>query len=122
MTSLPFRFKPIKQPDLVVKYAAMFSAIGTEARLRILQLLLKAHPEGLVAREIQQELSIPNSALSNHLDKLKSQDLIHVRRESTSFRYTANTESLQGLLEFLLADCCARSNAAHPETIIQICK
>jgi len=122
MTSLPFKFKTIKQPDLVAKYADMFSAIGTEARLRILQLLLKAHPEGLVAREIHQELGIPNSALSNHLDKLKSEDLIRVRRDSTLFRYTANTEGLQGLLEFLLADCCARSKAIRPETIIQICK
>jgi len=43
----------------------MFSAMGTEARLRIIQLLLSAHPDALVVGEIQQELDIPNSALSH---------------------------------------------------------
>jgi len=40
----------------VVKYADVLSAMGTEARLRIMQLLLKAHPDGLVVSEIQVEL------------------------------------------------------------------
>jgi len=40
--------------DKVVKYADMFSAMGTEARLRIMQLLLEAHPDGLVVSEIQE--------------------------------------------------------------------
>jgi ArsR family transcriptional regulator len=40
----------------VTRYADMFSAMGTEARLRIMQLLLSAHPEGLVVGEIQEEL------------------------------------------------------------------
>ena len=76
----------------------MFSAMGTEPRLRIMQLLLSAHPEGLVVGEIQEELDIPNSTLSHHLDKLKNEDLVQVRRESTFLRYTANTEALQELL------------------------
>ena len=44
--------------------------------LRIMQLLLSAHPEGLVVGEIQDELDIPNSTLSHHLDKLKNEDLV----------------------------------------------
>ena len=54
----------------------MFSAMGTEPRLRIMQLLLSAHPDGLVVGEIQEELDIPNSTLSHHLDKLKNEDLV----------------------------------------------
>ena len=50
-----------KSAQQVVKYADMFSAMGTEPRLRIMQLLLSAHPEGLVVGEIQEELDIPNS-------------------------------------------------------------
>lgn len=50
-----------KSVDEVTRYADMFSAMGAEARLRIMQLLLSAHPEGLVVGEIQEELSIPNS-------------------------------------------------------------
>jgi ArsR family transcriptional regulator len=111
-----------KSIEQVVKYADMFSAMGTEARLRIMQLLLSAHPEGLVVGEIQQALDIPNSTLSHHLDKLKAEDLVRVRRESTFLHYKANTEALQELLQFLYAECCTRNKALKPESIIQICK
>ena len=108
--------------DKVAKYADMFSAIGTEARLRIMQLLLSAHPDGLVVGEIQQELDIPNSTLSHHLDKLKSEDLVNVARESTFMRYTANTDALQEVLQFLYAECCTRNKALKPQSIVKICK
>src|ERR1035438_3952627 len=90
-----------KSTEQVVKYADMFSAMGTEPRLRIMQLLLSAHPDGLVVGEIQAELDIPNSTLSHHLDKLKNEGLVLVRRDSTFLHYTANTEALQELLQFL---------------------
>jgi DNA-binding IclR family transcriptional regulator len=64
----------------------MFSAMGTEATLRIMQLLLFAHPEGLVVGEIQEELDIPNSTLSHHLGKLRNEALAKVTRESTFLR------------------------------------
>ncbi len=100
----------------------MFSAMGTEARLRIMQLLLSAHPDGLVVGEIQEELEIPNSTLSHHLDKLKNEGLVEVRRESTFLRYTADTNALQELLQFLYAECCTRNKALKPQDIVQICK
>jgi ArsR family transcriptional regulator len=108
--------------EQVTKYADMFSAMGTEPRLRIMQLLLSAHPDGLVVGEIQEELEIPNSTLSHHLDKLKNEDLVNVRRESTFLRYTANTEALQELLRFLYAECCTRNKALKPQDIVQICR
>jgi DNA-binding transcriptional ArsR family regulator len=111
-----------RAPDKVVKYADMFSAMGTEARLRIMQLLLAAHPDGLVVSEIQEELDIPNSTLSHHLDKLRSEDLVNVQRERTFLRYTANTEALQEVLQFLYAECCTRNKALKPEAIITISK
>ena len=111
-----------RTPDRVVKYADMFSAMGTEARLRIMRLLLAAHPDGLVVTEIQEELDIPNSTLSHHLDKLKSEDLVNVQRESTFLRYTANTDALQEILQFLYAECCTRNKALKPESILQCCK
>jgi len=106
-------------PEKVLRYAEMFSAMGAEARLRIMQLLLSAHPAGMVAGEIQSELGIPASTLSHHLDKLKSEGLVNVRRESTFLWYTASTESLQELLGFLYAECCTRNKAIHPEQIAQ---
>ena len=111
----------IEAADRVTDYADMFSAMGTEARLRIMQLLLKAHPDGLVVNEIQAELGIPSSTLSHHLDKLRNEDLVKVRRESTFLRYTANTESLQELLKFLYAECCTRNQAVEPQAVVQIC-
>jgi DNA-binding transcriptional ArsR family regulator len=111
-----------KNTDQVARYADMFSAIGTEPRLRIMQLLLSAHPEGLVVGEIQVELDIPNSTLSHHLDKLKNEGLVNVRRESTFLRYTANTEALQEILRFLYSECCTRNQALRPEEIVQICR
>ena len=111
-----------KSAEQVTKYADMLSAMGTEPRLRIMQLLLSAHPEGLVVGEIQSELGIPNSTLSHHLEKLKNEDLVRVRRDSTFLWYTANTEALQDLLGFLYAECCTRNKAVKPEAFVTLCK
>lgn len=109
-----------KTAEQVTKYADMFSAMGTEARLRIMQLLLSAHPEGMVVGEIQEELDIPNSTLSHHLDKLRNEGLVDARRESTFLHYTANCEALRELLQFLYAECCTRNHAVKPQAIIQL--
>jgi ArsR family transcriptional regulator len=108
--------------EQVAKFADMLSAMGTEPRLRIMQLLLSAHPEGLVVGHIQEELEIPNSTLSHHLDKLKNENLVLVKRESTFLRYTANTEALQELMQFLYSECCTRNKALRPKDIVEICR
>jgi ArsR family transcriptional regulator, arsenate/arsenite/antimonite-responsive transcriptional repressor len=108
--------------DRTAEYADMFSALGAEPRLRILRALLAAHPEGMVVGEIQNELGIAASTLSHHLEKLKNEDLIAVRRESTFLRYTANTSVLEELLGFLYAECCTRNKAIKPTKITQLCK
>lgn len=87
-----------------------------------MQLLLSAHPDGMVVGEIQEELDIPNSTLSHHLDKLRNEELVNVSRESTFLRYTANTAALEELLQFLYAECCTRNQAVKPQNIVQICK
>jgi ArsR family transcriptional regulator, arsenate/arsenite/antimonite-responsive transcriptional repressor len=111
-----------RNAEQIAKFADIFSAMGTEPRLRIMQLLLSAHPEGMVVGEIQSELDIPNSTLSHHLDKLKNESLVRVSRESTFLRYSANTEALQEVLQFLYAECCTRNKAVAPRDVIQICK
>ena len=104
--------------EQVARYADMFSAMGTEPRLRIMQLLLSAHPDGMVVGEIGNELEIPSSTLSHHLEKLKIEDLVRVRREGTFLWYSANTEALKELLGFLYAECCTRNKAIEPRKII----
>lgn len=109
-------------PEQITRYADMFSAMGTEARLRIMQLLLTAHPEGMVVGDIGRELEIPNSTLSHHLEKLKTEDLVKVRREGTFLRYSANADALQELLGFLYAECCTRNKAIEPNCIVSVRK
>ena len=107
--------------DQIARYADMFAAMGTEARLRIIRLLLSAHPGGMVVGEIQAELGIPSSTLSHHLEKLKNEDLVKVRREGTFLWYSANSDALKEVLTFLYAECCTRSQAVQREEIVQIC-
>ena len=109
-----------RDADDVMRYADMFSAMGTEPRLRIVRLLLSAHPEGMVVGDIQTELDIPSSTLSHHLEKLRHEDLVTVRREGTFLWYTANTGTLRDLLGFLYAECCTRSQAVNPREIVWI--
>ncbi len=100
----------------------MMAAMGAEPRLRIMRLLLSAHPDGMVVGDISQELSIPGSTLSHHLEKLKNEDLVVVQREGTFLRYSANADALKDLLGFLYAECCARSKAVKAESITRLCK
>lgn len=105
-------------PDNIARYADMLSAMGTEPRLRIMRLLLSAHPDGMVVGEIGEELEIPNSTLSHHLEKLKNEDLVSVKREGTFLRYAANSAGLQDLLGFLYAECCTRNKAVEPKRVV----
>ena len=104
--------------DDSIRYADKFAALGTEARVRIMRILLSAHPDGLVVGDIQTELDIPNSTLSHHLEKLRHEDLVTVRREGTFLRYAANTETLGELLGFLYAECCTRNQAVNPRAVV----
>ena len=111
-----------KKAEQIARYADMFSAMGSEPRLQILRCLLAYHPEGLAVLDIISDLGIPNSTLSHHLEKLKNEDLVRVRRESTFLWYTANTDALEELLGFLYAECCTRNKAVKPDAIVTLCK
>ena len=107
--------------EQIARYADMLSAMGTESRLRIMQLLLSSHPQGMVVGEIGGELEIPSSTLSHHLEKLKNEGLVKVRRDGTFLWYSAHTEGLQELLGFLYAECCTRNKAIEPQAIVSCC-
>jgi ArsR family transcriptional regulator len=105
----------------IIRYADMFAALGAEPRLRIVRLLLSAHPDGLVVNEIQAETGVGGSTLSHHLEKLKNDDLVTAEREKAFIRYRANTPALEELLGFLYAECCTRNKAVEPKKIA-LCK
>ena len=104
----------------VARYADMLSALGAEPRLRIIRLLLSAHPDGLVVGHIQKQLGFTASNLSCHLKKLKNQKLVIVRRDGTRLWYSANVGALEELLRFLHAQCCMRNRVFSPDRVVQI--
>lgn len=106
----------------VTHFADMFAALGAEPRLRIMRLLLSAHPDGLVVGDIQDETGMPGSTLSHHLEKLKNDDLVSAEREKAYIRYRANTGALEALLGFLYAECCTRNKAVEGKRILALCK
>lgn len=108
--------------DEITRFADMFSAMGTGPRLRIMRVLLSAHPDGMVVSDIGSELGIPASTLSHHLDKLKNEGLVQFRREGTYLWYSANSEALEELLGFLYAECCTRNKAVEPQAIVRLCR
>src|SRR6201982_660465 len=109
-------------PLIISRSADRFAALGAEPRLQIMRLLLSAHPTGMVAGEIQEELGIPASTLSHHLEKLRQVGLVQVRRASTFLWYSADTDALREVLNFLYEECCTRSRAVPAESVIQISK
>ena len=104
------------------RYAEMFGAIGAGPRLRIMRVILSAHPDGMVVGDIQNETGVAGSTLSHHLDKLRNQGLIAVRRERTFLWYSVRIESLRELLSFLYAECCTRNRVIEPGALITIGK
>ena len=106
----------------VTRFADMFAALGAEPRLRIMRLLLSAHPDGLVVGEIQAETGVAGSTLSHHLEKLKNHQLVLSEREKAFIRYRANIDALEGLLGFLYAECCTRNKAVEPRKIAALAK
>ena len=95
----------------------MFAALGSSARLRIMRLLMSAHPNGMIVGDIQAELDIPGSTLSHHLEKLKMEGLVDSRKEKQWLWYSANSQALQRLLSFLYEECCTRSGIVEPVKI-----
>lgn len=87
----------------------MCVAQGAGSRLKIMRLLLATHPGGMVAGEIHEHFGCSGSTMSHHLEKLRMEGLVKVRRDGKFLWYSAGTRALRGLLAFLYAGCCAKS-------------
>lgn len=103
------------------RFADMLSAMSAEPRLRILHALLSAHPDGMVVGDIQAELDIAPSTLSHHLEKLRHEGLVTVKRDRKYLWYAADTSGLEELLGFLLSECCSRNQAVTKAAIFRFC-
>jgi ArsR family transcriptional regulator, arsenate/arsenite/antimonite-responsive transcriptional repressor / arsenate reductase (thioredoxin) len=100
----------------IAYYADLFAAMGSEPRLKIMQLLFRAYPQGMVVTEIKNQLKIPDSTLSHHLEKLRVEKLVKVEKDKQYLCYTANAETMEDLLSFFYTG--SSQNELHlPESI-----
>lgn len=88
-----------------------FAALSQETRLRMVRVLVQAGPGGLSAGAVGEAVGASSSGASFHLAHLERSGLIESRRESRSIIYSASYDTLAGLVEFLMRDCCS----GHPE-------
>lgn len=88
-----------------------FAALAQPTRLAVFRLLVTFEPEGLPAGEIARRLRVPPNTLSSHFGILARAGLIAAERRSRSIVYRAQIESVRGLADYLMRDCCG----GHPE-------
>jgi DNA-binding transcriptional ArsR family regulator len=83
-----------------------FAALSQESRLKVFRLLVQRGAEGLAAGTIASQLGITPATMSHHLEQLSQAGLLSSRREGRSIIYSANYDTMQNLINFLLENCC----------------
>jgi len=87
--------------------AAHLEALGNPTRLKIYRALVRAGDAGLAVGRLQEKLKIAPSTLSHHIKTLVVVGLVNQVRDATTLVCHANYEVMRGLVEFLVAECCA---------------
>ena len=87
--------------------AAHLEALGNPTRLRIYRILIRAGDAGMAVGRLQEKLKIAPSTLSHHIKALVVVGLVNQVREATTLVCHANYEVMRGLVDFLVAECCA---------------
>ncbi|WP_172299777.1 helix-turn-helix transcriptional regulator [Pseudoruegeria sp. HB172150] len=91
-----------------VEAASTFAALGSEQRLGVLNVLVRAGPEGLTIGELGQRSGITGSTLTHHMKILTQAGLVTQEKKGRSIICAAAAhEELQALSDFLLSECCA---------------
>ncbi len=83
-----------------------FGALAQATRLGIYRLLVTAGPGGLAAGMIAEKLGLPPATLSFHLKELSLAGLVRSLQEGRSIIYSANFDTMFGLVSFLTENCC----------------
>lgn len=87
-----------------------FSAMGSEARLQVLNILVRAGEPGLTVGAIQQRTCIAPSTLAHHLKFLAAGGLVEQQKIGRSTFNRARFDELKELANFILCECCADAN------------
>jgi DNA-binding transcriptional ArsR family regulator len=91
---------------------AALAAIAQESRLAVFRLLVQAGPQGMAASKIAEQLDIAPSSLSFHLKELSHAGMIAGRQEGRFVIYSANFDTMNGLIAFLTENCCGGQSCA----------
>ncbi|QPF82012.1 helix-turn-helix transcriptional regulator [Bradyrhizobium genosp. L] len=94
--------------------AAQLEALGNTTRLKIYRALVRAGHAGMPVGRLQERLKIPASTLSHHVKALVSVGLISQKREGTTLVCHAEYDTMQGLVDFLVAECCVEEARCSP--------
>jgi len=99
------------RPDAAQAIEAL-AALAHEHRLALFRLLVQAGAGGMPAGAIAEALALPNSSLSFHLAHLTRAGLIRQTRQSRSLIYTADYAAMNGLVGYLMENCCGGASCA----------
>jgi ArsR family transcriptional regulator, arsenate/arsenite/antimonite-responsive transcriptional repressor len=102
------------------KIVAGLSALAHEHRLAAYRLLVQAGPAGMPAGHVAEQLGIPPSSLTFHLQHLFRADLITQRRASRQLIYAANFAAMNVLVSYLTDNCCGGN--FDPLCAVAVCK
>lgn len=102
----------ISDEDLAIEEAAQgFAAIGSEARLKVLQTLVRAGSAGMSVNDIQACTDMAASTLAHHLRFLSSAGLIEQEKQGRTVISRAAYDHLERLAAYILKECCADEGA-----------
>lgn len=90
-----------------MKTIKQLSALAHEHRLAIFRLLVRTGKAGMHAGDIAQQLQLPTSSLSGYLATLEQASLLIATRDGRFISYRVDADSMRGLLDYLISDCCA---------------
>src|SRR6202008_789230 len=103
------------QYEIVMKIddaAARLEALGNPTRLKIYRALVRAGDDGMSVGKLQTKLDLVGSTLSHHLKNLLIVGLITQERQATTLICRANYDVMRGIVDFLVAECCADVSCA----------
>lgn len=81
-------------------------AMAHPLRLAIFKALVQAGPQGQTPGAMHHTLQTPPATLSFHLKELMHAELVSQERQGRHLVYRANLVRMQGLLDYLLDNCC----------------
>lgn len=90
--------------------ASTFAALGSEQRLHVLRILVRAGPGGLAIGALGERSGVTGSTLTHHMKILAAAGLVQqVKDGRRIICIGAAFERMQELSGFLLKECCADS-------------